>query len=219
MLPSGRVLFGRMDEVVFGKPAAEAIVAQVDRLGKTRVFLMVSNSLNRKRDEIDKIRRALGRRCAGTFDQMPAHTPRAAVIEATEAARAAQADLIVTIGGGSITDGGKAVQMCLANDIRSPEAIDKLRPVRGANGAVGPLKGCACKKQLTFPCQLDALGSDDMSLSNLAKFLHARARLNFRALYLGDQQTSLRCQHRVKLLRRVDGDYGANRSCCVVMDK
>ena len=138
MLPLGRVLFGQMDEVVFGKPAAEAIAAQVDRLGKTRVFLMVSNSLNRKTDEIDKVRQALGHRCAGTFDQMPAHTPRAAVIEATEAARAAQADLIVTIGGGSITDGGKAVQMCLANDIRAPEAIDKLCPVKGADGAVGP---------------------------------------------------------------------------------
>ena len=100
MLPTGRVLFGQMDEVVFGKPAAEAIAAQVDRLGKARVFLMVSNSLNRKTDEIDKVRWALGHRCAGTFDQMPAHTPRAAVIEATEAARAAQADLIVTIGGG-----------------------------------------------------------------------------------------------------------------------
>ena len=128
MPPSGRVLFGQMDEVVFGKPAAEAIAAQVHRLGTTRVFLMVSNSLNRNTDEIDKIRRALGNRCAGTFDRMPAHTPRAAVIVATEAARAAHADLIVTIGGGSITDGGKAVQMCLANDIRSPEAIDKLRP-------------------------------------------------------------------------------------------
>jgi maleylacetate reductase len=56
MLPSGRVLFGQMDEVVFGKPAAEAIAAQVDRLAKTRVFLMVSNSLNRKTDEIDKVR-------------------------------------------------------------------------------------------------------------------------------------------------------------------
>ena len=28
--------------------------------------------------------------------------------------------------------------MCLANDIRSPEAIDKLRPVKGADGIVGP---------------------------------------------------------------------------------
>jgi maleylacetate reductase len=69
---------------------------------------------------------------------MPAHTPRGAVIEATEAARAADADLIVTIGGGSITDGGKAVQMCLANDSRSPEAIDKLRPAKGSDGIVGP---------------------------------------------------------------------------------
>ena len=130
MPPSGRVVFGQMDEVVFGKSAAEAIAAQVQRLRATRVFLMVSSSLNQNTDEIDKVRRALGSRCAGTFDRMPAHTPRAAVIEATEAARAAQADLIVTIGGGSITDGGKAVQMCLANDIRSPEAIDKLRPVK-----------------------------------------------------------------------------------------
>ena len=43
MLPSGRVVFGQMDEVVFGKPAAEAIAGQVDRLGATHVFLMVSN--------------------------------------------------------------------------------------------------------------------------------------------------------------------------------
>ena len=95
MLPSGRALFGQMDEVVFGKPAAEAINLQVQRLGTTRVFLMVSNTLNRKTDEIDKIRRVLANRYAGTFDRMPAHTPRAAVIEATEAARAAQADRLL----------------------------------------------------------------------------------------------------------------------------
>ena len=138
MLQSGRVVFGAMDEVVFGKPAAEAVADQAQRLGATRVFLMVSNSLNRNTDEIDKVRRALGNRCAGTFDRMPPHTPRSAVIEATEAARSAQADLIVTIGGGSITDGAKAVQMCLANDIRSPEAIDRLRAVKGPDGVVGP---------------------------------------------------------------------------------
>jgi maleylacetate reductase len=138
MLASGRVAFGQMDEVVFGRPAAEAITGQVRRLGATRVFLMVSHSLNRNADEIDKVRRALGSRCAGSFDRMPPHTPRAAVIAATEAARAAEADLIVTIGGGSITDGAKAVQMCLANDIRSPEAIDRLRPMKGPDGVVGP---------------------------------------------------------------------------------
>jgi maleylacetate reductase len=121
-----------MDEVVFGRPASGAIPEQLDRLGAQRAFLMVSGTLNRETDEIENIRRALGPRCAGTFDAMPPHTPRAAVIAATGQARAANADLIVTIGGGSITDGAKAVQLCLANDIRHPDDIDRLRAGRGA---------------------------------------------------------------------------------------
>jgi len=120
-----------MDEVVFGQPAAPAIVAQLDRLGASRAFLMVSGTLNRETDEIGRIRHALGSRCAGLFDAMPPHTPREAVIAASEAARAANADLIVTVGGGSITDGAKAVQLCLANDVRTVEAIDGIRVAKG----------------------------------------------------------------------------------------
>jgi maleylacetate reductase len=128
----GRVVFGAMDEVVFGRPASEVIVEQMDRLGANRAFLMVSGTLNRETDAIRKIRDVLGPRCVATFDAMPAHTPRAAVVAATEQARAAKADLIVTVGGGSITDGAKAVQLCLANDITTVEDIDKIRAVRGA---------------------------------------------------------------------------------------
>src|SRR3954447_6267664 len=128
----GRVVFGAMDEVVFGRPASEAIVEQLNRLGANRAFLMVSGTLNRETDEIENIRRALGPRCVGTFDAMPPHTPRAAVIAAADQARTAGADLIVTIGGGSITDGAKAVQLCLANDVRNPDDIDRIRSGRGA---------------------------------------------------------------------------------------
>ncbi len=128
---SGRVVFGAMDEVVFGRPAAEAVVAQMDRLGTIRAFLMVSGTLNRTTDEIERIRNALGARCVATFDTMPPHTPREAVIAAAEQARAANADLIVTVGGGSITDGAKAVQLCLANNVRTVDGIDALRAVKG----------------------------------------------------------------------------------------
>jgi maleylacetate reductase len=127
----GRVVFGAMDEVVFGRRAVEAVVAQMDRLRTSRAFLMVSGTLNRNTDEIEKIRDALGSRCVGTFDAMPAHTPREAVIAAAEQARATGADLIVTVGGGSITDGAKAVQLCLANDIRTIGGIDAIRTARG----------------------------------------------------------------------------------------
>src|SRR3954452_2186712 len=144
-----------MDEVVFGRPASGAIVEQLDRLGAQRAFLMVSGTLNRETDEIEKIRRALGPRCVGTFDAMPPHTPRHAVIEAAEQARAAGADLIVTIGGGSITDGAKAVQLCLANDIRTPEALDAYRPVKGPDGVMGPPPcNAPTVRQVTVPTTL-----------------------------------------------------------------
>ena len=138
MLQSGRVAFGVMEAVAFGRPAAETVAEEARRRGAQRVFLMVSGTLNRTTDEIEKVRCALGNRCAGVFDRMPPHTPRTAVVEAAAMARDAGADMIATIGGGSITDGAKAVQLCLANDISSAGAIDRLRPVKGADGALGP---------------------------------------------------------------------------------
>jgi maleylacetate reductase len=138
MPQSGRVVFSKMDEVVFGRPVAEAVADQAQRLAAARVFLLVSGTLNRETREIENIRKALGSRHAGTFDAMLAHTPRSCVVAAAEQARDAKADLMVTIGGGSVTDGAKAVQLCLANDVRSAEALDALRPVKGADGTVGP---------------------------------------------------------------------------------
>jgi maleylacetate reductase len=157
----GRVVFGAMEEVVFGERAANAIVAQMDRLHATRAFLMVSGTLNRQTDEINKVRSALGARSAGLFDAMPQHTPREAVIAASEQARAAKADLIVTVGGGSITDGAKAVQLCLANDIRSVEGIDTIRAVKGV---LPPMKAPTVR-QISVPTTI--AGGEFTSISGV----------------------------------------------------
>src|SRR4029078_7031950 len=69
---------------------------------------------------------------------VPPHAQLRRVIAAAEQAREAGADLIATIGGGSIIDGAKVVQLCLANDIRTAEALDDIRPVKGDDGVVGP---------------------------------------------------------------------------------
>ena len=156
MAASGHVRFSKMDEVIFGKPAADAVAELAEQLGATRIFLMVSGTLNRETDEIEKLRRALGNKCVATFDQMPPHTPRAAVIAAADQARACNADLIVTLGGGSITDAAKAVQLCLSNDITTPEAMDALMPVAGPDGVVGPPAGMKPPRvrQITIPTTL-----------------------------------------------------------------
>jgi maleylacetate reductase len=143
----GRVVFGAMDEVVFGRPAAEAVAEQMTRLDAKRAFLMVSGTLNRQTGEVEKIRQALGPRYAQTFDAMPPHTPREAVIAAAGQAREAGADLIVTVGGGSITDGAKAVQLCLANDIRSVDEIDRIRASKG----VVPAMAAPMVRQISVP--------------------------------------------------------------------
>jgi maleylacetate reductase len=113
---------------------------------------MVSGTLNRKTDEIEKLRRALGNHCVGTFDRMPPHTPRSAVIAAAAQAREARADLIVTLGGGSITDGAKAVQLCLANDVRDVEGLDRLRT--GKDGP--PALKAPTVRQVSIPTTLSA---------------------------------------------------------------
>src|SRR2546421_1021088 len=158
MLQSGRVAFGAMETVVFGKPAAETVAEEARRREAERVFLMVSGTLNRTTDEVARVQRALGNRFAGLFDHMPAHTPRHAVVEAAALAREAGADLIVTVGGGSVTDGAKAVQLCLANDIRTAEALDDYRAVAGPDGALGPPPHCRAPnvRQITVPTTLSA---------------------------------------------------------------
>ncbi|MBS0521882.1 MAG: iron-containing alcohol dehydrogenase, partial [Proteobacteria bacterium] len=137
-----------MEEVRHGVPAADAVAELAGHYGAERVLLMVSGTLHRDTDEVDRLRHALGARCAGTFDAMPAHTPRSAVIAAAEQARAAKADLIVTLGGGSITDGAKAVQLCLANGIRSVEGLDLIRAPAPAKAPV--------VRQVSIPTTLSA---------------------------------------------------------------
>jgi len=116
-----------LERVVFGRPAAEAAVAEADRLGARRVFVVASKSLARKSPLVREIRQALGPRDAGLFDECIAHTPWPSVIAAAEAVRAARPDLIVTVGGGTPIDTVKILQLVLAHGAHAPEDLERLR--------------------------------------------------------------------------------------------
>jgi maleylacetate reductase len=128
--------FPTMDRVVFGRPTAQAVLEEAERLGANRVFLVVSRTLNTTTDEIEKVRQALGDRHAGTFDSVPQHTTRTSAIEVTKAALAVDADLLVAIGGGSVVDIVKIVIMCLEHGITQEEGLDGYERVAGPPGAV-----------------------------------------------------------------------------------
>ena len=123
-MPSGSYDYIPQERIVFGRPAAEAICAEAERLGKSRLFIVTAKSLNRKTNAISDLRAALGDLVVGLYDDCIAHTPRETVLECADAVRAANADLIVTIGGGTAIDMVKVVQICIAEDLRAVEALD-----------------------------------------------------------------------------------------------
>ncbi|MGQ0545189.1 MAG: iron-containing alcohol dehydrogenase, partial [Betaproteobacteria bacterium] len=93
-----------LERVVFGRPAAAAAAEEAARIGAQRVFVVSSKTLSRKTGEIDAIRKSLGEKYAGLFDECVAHTPWPSIIAAADAVRAAQPDLILTVGGGTPID-------------------------------------------------------------------------------------------------------------------
>ncbi len=134
METSGVFAFPALERVITGTPAAEALSAEVERLGGTAAFILASRTLNRETSVVEDLRRALGQRTVGLDDSIPAHTPRDRVVAAANAARAAGTDIIVTIGGSTLADAGKMVKLCLANDVREFEDVDPLRRVIHADG-------------------------------------------------------------------------------------
>lgn len=150
VIAPGHIVFTKQEEVFYGKPAAEAVADCARRYGADRVLIMSSGTLARETTEVARIRDALGNRFAGLFSEMPAHTPRKSVIAASAKARAVEADLIVTLGGGSVTDGAKGVQLCLSNDIDSPEGMDRLTP----GGATAAPVRAPVVRQVSIPTTL-----------------------------------------------------------------
>ncbi|HEY0646263.1 iron-containing alcohol dehydrogenase [Phenylobacterium sp.] len=132
---AGVQTFPPMDRVIFGQPAADAILAEAQRLGAARVFLVVSRTLNTTTDEIGKIRAKLGQSCVGVFDGVPQHTTRASAVEIARAATAAGADLLVAVGGGSVVDVVKIVAMCMEHEIFDEDGLDGYELTAGAPGA------------------------------------------------------------------------------------
>jgi maleylacetate reductase len=132
---TGIVQWTAQERVIHGKPAAEAVRAEVDRIGAKRVLLLTTRSLTDSR-LIREVTSALGDRCVGKFDAIRAHSRGDAVIAGAALAREVEADHLLAVGGGSVTDATKVMLLALWRGIRDADALSALAPKRGA----APLK-------------------------------------------------------------------------------
>ena len=134
-LKAGSFTVQAQERIVFGMPAESAVVTEADRYEAKRVFVLSTGSLSRMDDgPLQRIVRALGSRHVGTCSAIRAHSPRDDIVAAAAAARVAQADLLVAVGGGSVIDATKALQICLWHGLVSPQAME---PYRVGSSAAG----------------------------------------------------------------------------------
>jgi maleylacetate reductase len=93
--------------VHFGSDALEKL--EEEARSYDRAFIITGRSLKEKTSLIRRVEVLLGGRHAGTFAGIGQHTPSGAVEQAAVEAEMAAVDLLVSVGGGSVIDGTKAV--------------------------------------------------------------------------------------------------------------
>ena len=143
------------ERIIFGTPVVEALKEEMALIGATRVFIMCSGTLSRETSVIDEIANALGVNFVGKFDEMPAHSPRSALLKAAEKAREARPDILLSVGGGSSIDGAKMVQLMLAENIREHQDFDAFHMRHKANkGLVIPKFKHGSIRQIAVPTTL-----------------------------------------------------------------
>jgi maleylacetate reductase len=151
--------YPRLDTVIQGGNAVASLLAQVDARASQRVVVLASQTLQQRSGILDTLGAALGSRLAAVCTDIPAHTPRPAVMQAIQRAAAAQADLLVSVGGGSVIDAAKVVQLALVQNVHAEAEL--LAYARFADGSAGPLagdfsrfKGPSALRQIAIPTTL-----------------------------------------------------------------
>ncbi len=117
--------FPMLEKVVFGAGALARVPQEIERLGKERVFIVTGKSMATKTDLIRKLETMLEDKWVGTYSNCQQHVPSQNITEAAARAREAQADLIISFGGGSPVDAAKIVALELLGD-RPQDAVPQI---------------------------------------------------------------------------------------------
>lgn len=122
-LPTGVFNYLELDRVHFGTPAADALQAEAAQRGARRIVVVTSKSLNRKTDAVTAALARIQPQVVGLFDDCIEHTPRETVLAVADLVRGTKADLIVSIGGGTVIDTVKVALVALAENVTTIDGL------------------------------------------------------------------------------------------------
>lgn len=129
--------------VLFGAGSVEDLGTVADELGSKAAFVVAAPELAAGTVFVQAISDALGGRVVGTYHDTVAHVPRKTVLDATDVARKAGADLLVSLGGGSVSDLTKMMALAIAQDIVDDAGFERarIRYEPGTVPVVPPISG------------------------------------------------------------------------------
>jgi maleylacetate reductase len=138
--PQGKTIsLSRTQRVHLGIAAARAVADEAAACGARRVLLIANRSLVDGTPVVREIAEALGLAHAGTWSGISPHVPRADVVAGIAQARACEADMIVAIGGGSVVDAAKVINLGVRHDVRRIDDLDRFAlKVRRKDGWLRP---------------------------------------------------------------------------------
>ena len=119
---------GLAQQIQFGPDAVDVLGEVIRGLGLRRVLLVTTEG-RLASDMGDRVATGMGRARASTFDGVRSHVPTTAVQAAVNQARAEDVDGVVSFGGGSCADLGKAVCYFIEQQSGTPGATYADRPV------------------------------------------------------------------------------------------
>src|SRR5579859_4044098 len=122
------------EQVIYGRPALEALTELAGAFG-ARLMITSTASLAGPGGLAEQLAKGLGAACVGIFADISAHSPREGVVAGAHEARRLGADLLVAVGGGSVIDATKVMQLALWAGIETPDALGAYRAGSGADRA------------------------------------------------------------------------------------
>ena len=152
-----------LDRVHFGTPAAEALQTEATTRGAQRIVVVTSKSLNRKTDAVTAALSRIEPQVVGLFDECVEHTPRTSVLAVAQLLRDTRADLVVSIGGGTVIDTVKVALVALAEGVTTVEGLDAWHMRVAADGSrVTPQPRQAPCRQIAVPTTLSGAEFSDL---------------------------------------------------------
>ena len=170
-MKTGVYNFLEQDRVHFGTPVAQALLTEATLRGAQRIFVVTSRSLNRKTAAVTEALQHIAPQVVGLFDECIEHTPRETVIAVAQAVRTARADLIVSIGGGTVIDTVKVALVALAEGLSRSEQLDDWHMRVAPDGSrVVPQPGPPPCRQIAVPTTLSGAEFSDLGGCTDARF-------------------------------------------------